>query len=72
MAGTQVWRAARVRVATGRASAASRGDGRGPGVGRRLWTLLNAQGLLQGTVGGHDGVAVAEDDRRRFAARRAG
>ena len=70
MAGTQVGRASRMRAATGRA-AASRGDGRGRGAGRRLWALLNAQGLLQGTAGGHDG-AAAEDDRRRFAARGSG
>jgi hypothetical protein len=33
--------------------------------------LLNAQALLDGTVGTPDGVAFIEDDRRRMAARRA-
>ena len=37
---------------------------------KRLWTLLHAQALLQGTIGGA-GVAVnAEDDRWRLAAHR--
>ena len=36
----------------------------------RLWTLLHAQALLQGTIGGADGALTAEDDRRRLAARR--
>jgi hypothetical protein len=56
-------------AATGPARATSPG-GRRAGV--RLWALLHAQGLLQGTVGGPGGLAVAEDDRRRFAARRTG
>jgi hypothetical protein len=34
----------------------------------RLWTLLNAPGLLQGSTGGADSVARMEDDYRRFAA----
>jgi hypothetical protein len=36
----------------------------------RLWTLLHAQALLQGTIGGAGGVLNAEDDRWRLAARR--
>ena len=36
----------------------------------RLWTLLHAQALLQGTIGGADGVLNAEDDRWRLAAHR--
>jgi hypothetical protein len=36
----------------------------------RLWTLLHAQALLQGTVGGAGGTLTAEDDRWRLAARR--
>ena len=36
----------------------------------RLWTLLHAQTLLQGTVDGASGALSAEDDRRRLAARR--
>lgn len=34
----------------------------------RLWTLLNAPGLLQGSIGGADSAARMEDDYRRFAA----
>jgi len=34
----------------------------------RLWTLLHAQALLQGTIGGAGGVLNAEDDRWRLAA----
>jgi hypothetical protein len=36
----------------------------------RLWTLLHAQALLLGTIGGAGGVLNAEDDRWRLAARR--
>jgi len=36
----------------------------------RLWTLLHAQALLQGTIDGANGVLTAEDDRWRLAARR--
>jgi hypothetical protein len=35
----------------------------------RLWTLLHAQALLRGTVGGCDALS-AEDDRWRLAAHR--
>src|SRR5215472_4169201 len=38
----------------------------------RLWTLLHAQALLRGTIGGAGGVLNAEDDRWRLAARREG
>jgi hypothetical protein len=34
----------------------------------RLWTLLNAPGLLQGGTGGADSAAAVEDDYRRFTA----
>ena len=34
----------------------------------RLWTLLNAPGLLQGSTGSTDSSACVEDDYRRFAA----
>jgi hypothetical protein len=68
MAETQIWRAARIRAADGRASTASRPSHR---AGLRLWTFLNAQTLLNGPAGTPDGVvAVVEDDRRRLAARR--
>lgn len=36
----------------------------------RLWTLLHAQALLQGTIGGAGGVLNAEDDRWRLAVHR--
>lgn len=35
----------------------------------RLWTLLHAQALLRGPIGGADGASCIEDDRRRLAAR---
>ena len=35
----------------------------------RLWTLLHAQALLRGTIGGAGGALNAEDDRWRLAAR---
>jgi hypothetical protein len=35
----------------------------------RLWTLLHAQALLRGTIGGAGGALTAEDDRWRLAAR---
>ncbi len=73
MAGIQIWRASRIGAAGGRASTAS-GRGRGSRnhrAGPRLWTLLNAQALLNGTAGTPDGVAFIEDDRRRMATRQA-
>jgi hypothetical protein len=36
----------------------------------RLWTLLHAQALLRGTVGGAGDALSAEDDRWRLAAHR--
>jgi len=35
----------------------------------RLWTLLHAQALLRGTIGGAGGASCIEDDHRRLAAR---
>jgi hypothetical protein len=70
MAGTQIWTASRIRAAGGRAPAAGRGS-RGHRAGLRLWTLLNAQALLNGTARTPGGAAFTEDDRRRMAARRA-
>ena len=35
----------------------------------RLWTLLHAQALLRGTIGGAGSALCAEDDRLRLAAR---
>jgi hypothetical protein len=71
MAGTQIWRAARIRAADGRAPTASGRSSRSHRAGLRLWTFLNAQALLNGRAATPDGVvAVVEDDRRRMAARR--
>jgi hypothetical protein len=36
----------------------------------RLWTLLHAQALLRGTIGGAGGAFNEEDDRWRLAAHR--
>ena len=70
MAGTQIWRASRVAAAGGRASARSGRGSRRHRAGVRLWTLLNAQALLNGTAGTPGGVPVIEDDRWRMAAQR--
>lgn len=66
MAETRIWRASRIRAAEYRASRASSRRG----AVLRVWTLLHAQALLSGTIGGVDGVAFIEDDHRRLAARR--
>jgi hypothetical protein len=71
MAVTQIWRASRIRPADGRAPAAGGRCSRSHRAGHRLWALLNAQALLNGTVGTPGGAALIEDDRRRMAARRA-
>ena len=71
MAVTQIWRASRIRGAGGRAPAASGGCSRSHRAGHRLWALLNAQALLNGTAGTPGGAALIEDDRRRMGARRA-
>jgi len=71
MAVTQIWRASRMRADDGRASTASGRRSRGHRPGHRLWVLLNAQALLNGTAGTSGGVALIEDDRCRMAARRA-
>jgi len=71
MAVTQIWRASRIRAAGGRAPAASGGCSRSHRAGHRLWALLNAQALLDGTAGAPGGVGFVEDDRRRMAGRRA-
>ena len=70
MAVTQIWRASRIRAANGRAPTASGRRSRSHRTGHRLWALLNAQALLNGTAGTPGGVALVEDDRRRMAARR--
>ena len=71
MAVTEIWRASRIRAADGRASTASGRWSRSHRAGHRLWALLNAQALLNGTAGAPGGAALTEDDRRRMAARRA-
>ena len=71
MAVTQIWRTSRTAVAGGRALAGSGRVSRSHRAGLRLWTLLNAQALLNGTAGTRDGAALIEDDRWRMAARRA-
>ncbi len=47
-------------------NAVGRGESR---LAMRLWTLLRAQALLRGTIGGAGGALNAEDDRWRLAAR---
>jgi hypothetical protein len=71
MAVTQFWRASRIRAADGQGSTASGRCSGGHRPGHRLWALLNAQALLNGTAGTPGGVTLVEDDRRRMAARRA-
>jgi hypothetical protein len=72
MAVTQIWRASRIRAADGgRTPTASGRRSRSHRAGHRLWALLNARALLNGTAGTPGGVALIEDDRRRMAARRA-
>jgi RimJ/RimL family protein N-acetyltransferase len=61
----------RIRAAGGRASAAGGSGSRGYRAGLRLWALLNAQALLNGTAGPPDSAALVEDGRQRMAARRA-
>jgi len=66
MAETQIWGTSRIRTAGSRASAASATHGRARRAGLRLWTLLNAQALINGTSGAPDDVAFIEDDYRRM------
>ena len=70
MIGTQVREATPVRTTVAPAAVAGSRGRRGHELGRRLWSLLHAQALLNGTAGGPGNVAFAEDDRRRLAARR--
>jgi RimJ/RimL family protein N-acetyltransferase len=64
---SQTW----IRAAGGRASTAGGRGSRSYRAGRRLWTLLNAQALLNGTAGTPDSAALVEDGRQRIATRRA-
>jgi RimJ/RimL family protein N-acetyltransferase len=61
----------RIRAAGGRASTGGGRGSRSYRAGLRLWTLLNAQALLNGTAGTPDSTAFVEDDRQPMAARRA-
>lgn len=70
MAVTQIWRASRIRAADGRASTTGDRRSRNHRAAHRLWALLNAQALLNGTAGTPGGVAHFDDDYRRMAARR--
>src|SRR5215467_4694392 len=69
MSETQALRVSPARTAGASASAAGGRDRHGHRVARRLWSLLNAQALLDGTARG-PGVVV-EDDGQRLAGRRA-
>jgi hypothetical protein len=69
MAGTQIWRDPRIRTAGSRAPAAGATRGRGRRAALRLWTLLNAQSLINGTTGAPGDVAFIEDDSRRMRRR---
>jgi hypothetical protein len=60
-------RPARHAVGAVDTNAADRGKSR---LAMRLWTLLHAQALLRGSIGGAGGALNAEDDRWRLAARR--
>jgi hypothetical protein len=62
MATTLGWRASRRLPRTSARTSRSRR------VRTRLWTLLNAPGLLQGGAGGADSATRMEDDYRRFGA----
>jgi len=64
-----------VRPASQTVAAGDGANAAGSGKGRlamRLWTLLHAQALLRGAIGGTDGVLTAEDDRWRLAGHREG
>jgi hypothetical protein len=71
MSVTQSLRVPRVGSADSRASAMSGWRCRRHRVATRLWVLLNAQALLNGTAGTLGDGALSEDDRWRMAARRA-
>jgi hypothetical protein len=64
---TQIRMASRIRVAGWRGSRASKGSGDPRRQAwLRLWTLLHAQGLINGTAGSRDDVTFIEDDRGRM------
>lgn len=68
MATSQIWRASRAPAVTRRESrAANGGAGLGRRAGLRLWTLLHAPGLINGTAGSTGDVSFIEDDRGRMS-----
>jgi hypothetical protein len=67
MTATVLRRARHARAGADGANAADRIKSR---LAMRLWTLLHAQALLMGTIGGAGGVLNAEDDRWRLAGHR--
>jgi hypothetical protein len=71
MAVIQDRRAPQIPAAGDRAPAPAGRRRRSRRAGHRLWAVLNAQALLNGTVMPPGGVLPAEDDRRRLAARQA-
>ena len=58
------------RHAVGVGDGATAADSSQSRLAMRLWTLLHAQALLRGTIGGAGGAPDAEDDRWRLAAHR--
>lgn len=67
MTETGIWPARHALAACDGANAA---DSSKSLLAMRLWTLLHAQALLRGTIGGAGGALNAEDDRWRLAAHR--
>ena len=67
----QISRVARIHTAHGQPTTVRGTGSRSRPAALRLWTLLHAQALLNGTTGGAGDVAFIEDDRQRLAGRRA-
>jgi hypothetical protein len=67
MSETGTWQGIRVLAAGERGRVGQSCGARRARLG--LWTLLHAHALLAGTIGGTDGVAFIEDDRRRLTGR---
>jgi hypothetical protein len=69
----QIWRSSGIHTAQSQGSMVD-GSGsrsRSRRAARRLWILMHAQALLNGTTGSPGNVAFIEDDRQRLAGRRA-
>jgi hypothetical protein len=71
MTEAQILQCTTVRAAHARGSTPSDRGRRGRRLGTRLWSLLHAQALLNGSAGGPGDVALLEDDRVRLAHRQA-